>query len=64
MKAELKEEIKKDLNQLEKELKSEDKDAGIIQKVWKRLKKNASWVAPILAQVVLEGLKLSMGEML
>ena len=57
-----KEEVKENLNRLKKELKKKDKDAGKIQKLYKRLKKNASWVTPILVQIVLEGLKIAMGE--
>ncbi len=56
---EQKTEIKKNLIILEEELKSKDKDAGKIQKLWKRIKKNASWIAPILVNIVLKGLEIS-----
>ena len=58
----LKEEIMKHVNLLEKELKRKEPDAGRIQRLWKWLRRNASWVVPTLAHVVLEGLKTALGE--
>ena len=57
----LREEIRKHLVLLEKELKSEKPDAGRIRKLWKWLKRNAGWVVPTLTAVVLEGLKMAIG---
>jgi len=55
------EKINENLDSLEDELKKEESDAGKIQRTWKWLKRNANWVVPILTQVVLEGLKRSLG---
>lgn len=57
----LRNEIEKNLRLLEKELRSQEPDAGKIQKLWKWLKKNAIWVIPTLSHVVLEGLKMAFG---
>jgi hypothetical protein len=59
---EQKEEIKEQLRRLEEELKSQEPDAGNIQKLWKWLKQNASWVVPTLTTVILEGAKIAMGK--
>ena len=49
--------IEKQLKSLEKELlKTKKADLGTIQQVWEWLKKNADWLSPTLAPVVLEGL--------
>ena len=51
--------IEKQLNALEKELqKTRRADLGTIQKLWEWLKRNASWLSPTIAQVVLEGIKI------
>ena len=60
--ASLKSEVEKYLNLLEEELKSKEPDAGKIQKFWKWLKRNANWVVPTLAKVVLEGVKIALGD--
>jgi len=57
----LREEIEKNLDLLEEELKRKESDAGKIQKMWKWLKRNANWVVPALTQVVLEGVKIALG---
>jgi hypothetical protein len=60
-----KEEIKKKLTILEEELKKKDKDAGKIQRLWKWIKQNANWLVPMvpsLTQLILEGIKLALGE--
>jgi hypothetical protein len=57
----LMEEIEKNLDLLEEELKSKEPDAGKIQKLWKWLKRNANWVVPTVTQVVLEGMKVALG---
>ena len=56
----IRKEINKQLNLLEKELKTKEPDVGKIQNLWKWLKKNANWVIPTLAHVVLEGLKMGL----
>lgn len=59
---EQKEEIKNYLKHLQEELGNKEPDAGKIQRLWKWLKQNASWIVPTLATVVLEGTKKAMGE--
>lgn len=58
--AKQKEEIVKNLKALEEELHGKKLDAGKIQKLLGWLKKNASWVAPIVAQVAIEGIKIAL----
>ena len=54
--------IEKQLKVLEKELlKTNKADLGAIQKYWEWLNKNASWLNPTIAQVVLRGIKITMG---
>jgi len=56
-----KEKIEKQLKSLEKELlKTKKADLGVIQKDWEWLKKNADWVIPALASVVLEGIRVAL----
>jgi len=55
----LREEVNKYLTRLEEELKKKEPDLGKIHKLWKWLKKNATWVIPLLTQVVLESLKMT-----
>jgi hypothetical protein len=55
---EMKKEILSNLASLEEEMKKEEPDAGKIQKTWNWLKRNANWVVPVLAQMVLEVVKL------
>ena len=51
--------IEKQLKSLEKELlKSRKADLSSIQKDWESLKKNAGWLSPTLAPVMLEGVKI------
>jgi hypothetical protein len=53
--------IEKQLRELEKELRKMEKaDLGKIQQIWVWLKKNAGWVNPTIAQVVLEGVKTAL----
>lgn len=56
----LKEEIQKQLKLLEEELKKEEVDAGKVQRFWKWLKENASWLVPTLGDVVIESVNLAM----
>lgn len=59
---EQKEEINKNLKDLEKELqKGKEMDTNTIKKAIERLKQNANWVVSLLAQVVTEGLKIACG---
>ena len=58
---EQKAEVKKNLVALEEELKRE-RDLNKIQKLWLWLKENANWVAPTVMQVVLEGIKIALGN--
>ncbi|MEM3874169.1 MAG: hypothetical protein QXU45_03455 [Candidatus Bathyarchaeia archaeon] len=58
----LREEIKNKLQVLEEELKTEEPNLGKIQEIWKWLKKNASWIAPTLTHIVLEGAKIALGK--
>jgi hypothetical protein len=53
----LRENVKKKLEILEEELKSNRPDAGKIQKYWNWLRRNASWVIPVITEVVIEGMK-------
>lgn len=53
----LRENVKKRLEILEQELKSNKPDAGKIQNHWKWLRQNASWVVPVITEVVIEGMK-------
>ncbi|UCE16464.1 MAG: hypothetical protein JSV12_02285 [Candidatus Bathyarchaeota archaeon] len=53
----LKEAINEKVTLLEKELRSKKPDTSRTRKLWKWLKRNANWVVPTLAQVVLEVLK-------
>jgi hypothetical protein len=53
--------IEKQLRELERELRKVEKaDLGKIQQSWEWLKKNAGWVNPTIAQVVLEGVKTAL----
>ena len=53
--------IEKQLKSLEKELlKTKKADLGQIQKDWEWLKKNAVWISPELASVVLEGIRVAL----
>jgi hypothetical protein len=53
--------IEKQLRELERELRKMEKaDLGKIQQIWTWLKKNAGWVNPTIAQVVLEGAKTAL----
>ena len=61
MESSLKEQIQKQLTLLEEELEKEEADLGKVQRLWKRLKENASWLVPTLADVVIESVKLAMG---
>lgn len=54
---ELKQGILSNLASLEEEMKKEEPDAGKIQKTWNWLKRNASWVVPVLTQIVSEVIK-------
>ena len=58
----IKEEIQKQLKLLEEELRKEEVDAGKVQRLWRWIKKNASWLVPTLADVVIESVKLAMGR--
>jgi dCTP deaminase len=42
------------LDSLQEEMKKKEPDAGKIQKTWNWLKRNASWVIPVLTPIVLE----------
>jgi hypothetical protein len=59
---EQKDEIKQQVKLLEEELGREEPDAGRIQKFWKWLKQNASWIVPTIASVVTEGYKIAMDK--
>lgn len=61
MESSLKERIQKQLTLLEEELEKEEADLGKVQRLWKWLKENASWLVPTLADVVIESVKLAMG---
>ena len=53
--------IEKQLKSLGKELlKTTKADLGAIQKDWQWLNKNAGWVCPALASVVLEGIRVAL----
>jgi hypothetical protein len=53
--------IGKQLRELERELRKMEKaDLGKIQKSWKELNRNASWLNPTIALVVLEGIKAAL----
>jgi hypothetical protein len=56
-----KQEIKDNLKDLEDELLKEEKDLGRIQKKYDSLRRNANWLAPTLATVVLEEIKIILG---
>jgi hypothetical protein len=56
----LKKEILSNLTSLEEEMKKREPDAGKIQKTWNWLKRNANWVVPVLAQIVLEVVKTAL----
>ncbi len=58
----LTENVKKRLEILEQELKSNKPDAGKIQNHWKWLRRNASWVVPMITEVVIEGMKIALGR--
>jgi hypothetical protein len=58
----LRENVKKRLEILEQELKSNKPDAGKIQNHWKWLRRNASWVVPVITEVVIEGTKIALGR--
>jgi len=58
---EQKEEIIKNLKVVEEELQSKEPDAGKIQRSWKWLKQNAKWLAEMLTQVVMEGVRIAYG---
>lgn len=47
-----KEEIKKNLKTLEKELQNKEPDEGKIKKLWTWIKENASWIAPKIAPII------------
>jgi hypothetical protein len=49
--------LEKELNNLEKELRKERIDLGSIQKQWEWLRKNANWLCPVVAPLVLEEIK-------
>jgi hypothetical protein len=56
-----KKKIEKQLSILEKDLQKAKKiDLASIQKNWDWVKKNANWVCPIVAPVVLEGIKIAL----
>lgn len=56
-----KKKIEKQLSTLEKDLQKAEKiDLGSIQKNWEWLKKNASWLSPVIAPVVLEEIKIAL----
>jgi hypothetical protein len=59
--AESKEEIRQSTKALEGELTSKEPDAGKIQKSWKWLQQNASWIVPTLSQVVSTGIRIALG---
>jgi hypothetical protein len=48
------------LDSLEEELKKKDTDLGRVQRLWQWLKGNASWVVPVLKDLVLEVMKRSL----
>jgi hypothetical protein len=53
--------IQKQLRDLEKELlKTKKADLGAIQEDWEWLKKNANWLSPSLASVMLEGIRVAL----
>lgn len=54
---EKKDEINEHLTTLEEEIEKEDPDAGVIQQSWQWIKRNASWVVPILSSIILETTK-------
>jgi len=59
---EQKEEVKTNLKDLEQELqKGKEADTNAIKRAWAKLKQNANWLVPTLAQVVTEGLKIAFG---
>jgi len=57
---ELKEQVEDNLTRLEDEIKKNEPELGKVQKTWKWLKVNASWVVPILANIVIEAMKKRM----
>ncbi|MGD0028756.1 MAG: hypothetical protein ABSC91_07435 [Candidatus Bathyarchaeia archaeon] len=57
---ELKQDIRRNLEALEKELKSEEPDAGKVQSHWRWVRQNANWVVPTIMQVVIEGIKIAL----
>jgi hypothetical protein len=56
----LKKEILSNLASLGEEMKKKEPDAGKIQKTWNWLKRNANWVVPVLTQIVLEVVKITL----
>ena len=53
----LKRGIQDNLTILEEEIKKDELESGKIKKIWGWLKENASWVIPILKDIILEGMK-------
>lgn len=52
----LMEEVTDKLTTLEKEINKNEPELGKVQKIWKWLKGNASWVVPILKDIIIEGM--------
>lgn len=53
-------EVDDNLTTLEDEIKKNEPELGKVQKIWKWLKGNASWVVPILKDIIVEGMKKGM----
>jgi len=51
------EEVNDKLTTLEQEINKNEPELGKVQKIWKWLKGNASWVVPILKDIIMEGMK-------
>jgi DNA-binding IscR family transcriptional regulator len=59
---EQKELLQNNVKELEQELqKGKDADANAIKKAWIKVKQNANWLIPTLAQAVTKGLKITCG---
>jgi hypothetical protein len=62
LKREQKDFLQMQVKELEQELqKGANADVNILKTVWTKIKENASWVIPMLAQTVTEGVKVACG---
>jgi len=56
---ELEKEVEDNITTLEDEIKKDKQEWGKIQKSWNWLKANASWVVPILKEIIIEAMKMN-----